>query len=93
MQQRISRIKPLCPDDVSLCPSTASWQAWLPTNCGAEATQNAIKIARIKTGRSSQKAFERDLGTVIYDEMAVYEAIQMQMQMQSLKYCWPTVNI
>lgn len=40
-------------------------------------------------GRSSQKAFERDLGTVIYDEMTVYEAIQMQ----SLKYCWPTVNI
>ena len=61
------------------------------TNCVAEATQNAIKIARIKTGRSSQKAFERDLGTVIYDEIAVYEAIQMQMQ--SLKHCWPTVNI
>lgn len=58
-------------------------------NCVVEATQNAIKIARIKMGRSSQKAFERDLGTVIYDEMTVYEAIQMQ----SLKYCWPTVNI
>ena len=39
--------------------------------------------------------FERDLGIVIYDEMAVCEAIQMQMQMQmqSLKHCSPTVNI
>ena len=34
-------------------------------------------------GRSSQQEFERDLGTAIYDEMALYES----MQAQSLKEC------
>lgn len=34
-------------------------------------------------GRSSQQEFERDLGTAIYDEMALYEL----MQAQSLKEC------
>lgn len=40
-------------------------------------------------GRSSQQEFERDLGTAIYDEMALYEA----MQMQSLEHCLSTSNI
>ena len=40
-------------------------------------------------GYSSQQEFERDLGAAIYDEMALYEA----MQAQSLEQCLSSVSI